>query len=193
MMRSMFYQKILINVFISVFACYSLIMAYEKQLISFPGVVSQVTSPDKKYVLINVDSESEEQASSLGGNHALYLRKVETDEQTRIYSYNRHVEVLWSPKSGRLLVNDFGGSDFSIPRIFSVHHPAKPLDLREQLKQKMRNHRSIFDNHHVYIVGTEWLSEDKLKIKIYGYGDIDPDGFVLWFEYLIGKGFNKPE
>ena len=55
----------------------------------------------------------------------------------------------------------------------------------------MRYNKSVFGNHHTYIVGTEWFSQNRVKIKIFGHGDIDPNGFTLWYEYLIGDGFKK--
>lgn len=55
----------------------------------------------------------------------------------------------------------------------------------------MGDNKSTFGNHHVYIESVKWLSENKVKIKISGYGDIDPEGFTLWYEYTFGDGFES--
>lgn len=175
------------------FVYWSAAMAQETQLIKLPGEVSAIPSPDGKYVLINVDSENEKQSLSLGGNHALYLQNLKTGKQKKIYSYDRYIEILWSPKGSKLLINDHGGSDYSFPIIFLINDNKQPIDVGKQIKENMAmaSNQSISGNHHVYIVGTKWLDENRVKIKIYGYGDVDPRGFTLWYEYSIQNGFKS--
>ena len=60
-----------------------------------------------------------------------------------------------------------------------------------ELRRQMGDNQSIFNNHHVYVTGVGWLGEDKVEIKIWGYGDIDPRGFTLRYEFTIGDGFKK--
>ena len=92
-------------------------------------------------------------------------------------------------KAYRFIINDYGGSDYSEPIIFIANNPDRAIYVRKQLQEQMGNNASIFGNHHVYIVGAEWLSDKSIKIKIYGYGDVDPNGFTLWYEYILGDGF----
>jgi hypothetical protein len=165
--------------------------AGSQKAIQFPGEISQIASPNGRYVLVNVDSESEEQTLYLGDNHALYLRDLKTGKEKKIYAYGRHVKTLWSPKGTRLMISDYGGSDYANCIIFFFETARNPINVQEQLREKMRYNKSVFGNHHTYIVGTEWFSENKVKIKIFGHGDIDPHGFTLWYEYLIGDGFKK--
>ena len=159
--------------------------------IQFPGEISQIASPNGRHILLNVDSENKEHTLSLGGNHALYLRNLKTGEKKKIYAYGRHVKTLWSPRGNRLMISDYGGSDYANCIIFFFDTARNPIDVQEQLREKMRGNKSIFGNHHAYIVGTKWFSENRVKIKIFGHGDIDPNGFTLWYEYRIGDGFKK--
>src|SRR6266487_4669503 len=92
--------------------------AGSQKAIQFPGEISQIASPNGRYVLVNVDSESEEQTLSLGDNHALYLRDLKNGSEKRIYVYGRHVKVLWSPRGNRLMISDYGGSDYANCVIF---------------------------------------------------------------------------
>ena len=165
--------------------------AGSQKVMQFPGESSQIASPNGRYVLVNVDSESEEHALALGDNHALYLRDLRTGKEKKIYTYGRKVEALWSPRGNRLMISDYGGCDYANCIIFLFDTARSPIDVQEQLREKMGYNKSIFGNHHPYIVGTEWFSEKRVKIKIFGHGNIDPHGFTLWYEYLIGDGFKK--
>jgi len=165
--------------------------AGSQKVMQFPGESSQIASPNGRYILVNVDSESEEHTLALGGNHALYLRDLRTSKEKKIYAYGRKVEALWSPRGNRLMISDYGGSDYANCLIFFFDTERTSIDVQEQLRERMRHNKSIFGNHHVYIVGTEWFSEKRVKIKIFGHGNIDPHGFTLWYEYLIGDGFKK--
>lgn len=176
---------------LSVFLLGTMLLAGEKQIVRFPGKETKFLSPNGRYVLINVDSIEEKDVSRLGDNHALYLRDLKHNKEDKIYSYGRYVDVLWSLKGGWLLINDHGGSDYTNSIIFPVSNKGRPVDVKEELRKREGDNKSIFGNHHVYIEGTEWLSENRLKIRVSGYGDVDPGGFTLWYEYVIGDGFKK--
>lgn len=159
----------------------SLVFAAQK-LTRFPGA-SDLPSPNRLYVLRNVDNENAEP------NHILFLRYIKTKQEEKLFSYGRYVEVLWSPAGNGLIINDHGGSDFSNCIVFLFNDKKKLMNVKEQLKLKMGDNKSIFRNHHVYIEGMKWISEQKLEIRITGYGDVDPDGFTEWYEYIIADGF----
>jgi len=119
------------------------------------------------------------------------LKDLKNKTNEKLFSYNRYVDVLWSPKGTGLIVNDHGGSDYANSIIFLFNGVRKSIDLKATLLKTMSENKSIFGNHHVYIEGVEWLDENRVKVKISGYGDIDPNGFTLWYEYTIGDGFKR--
>ena len=156
-----------------------------ENLVKFPGEKSEIVSPDKKYVLYNVDLEYVEP------HHFLFLVDTKNRNHEKLYEYGRYVDVLWSTDGDGLIINDFGGSDYSNTIIFLFGDTKKRIDIKDELRQRMKDNKSIFGNHHVYIEGVKWLSKNRIKIKISGYGDVDPDGFTLWYEYTIGDGFKS--
>ncbi len=164
--------------------------AAEGPSINFPGPKCGVTSPDGRYIVLNVDSQMDAETRYLGENHALYLLDLKTPTVKRIHPYGRSVSVLWSPRGSALLINDRVGSDSSTVLLVVVGRGAQKIDIGQQLKKKARE-RSIVANHHVYIEGVEWLAENAMKVKVHGYGDLDPNGFELWYEYMVGGAFKR--
>src|SRR5882762_6847684 len=73
--------------------------------IAFPGRVSELSSPDGRFVLRNVDSDQEP-------HHVLYLEDV-WKKSERLLAYGRHASALWCGHGQGLLINDYGGSDYS--------------------------------------------------------------------------------
>lgn len=168
--------------------CLPMTVVHGNVTTTFPGMTSRVLSPDGRHILINVDSKTKEQTVSLEGNHALYLQDLVTGDIQKLYSYDRRVDVLWSPSGTKLLINDYAESDFSKAIVFFAYDNKHRIDLEEEFMKQMPNNETIFGNHHVYIIGTKWLDENELLIKVYGYGDVDQDGFTLWYQYTIGDG-----
>lgn len=148
----------------------------------FPGDVSELASPDGHLVLVNVDSDQPP-------HHALYLRAKGASGQEQLLTYGRHASALWSLRGHGLIINDYGGSDYSNSLIFLFGADKKQVDVREELRRQVSSNRSLFGNHHVYIEGVGWLDDDRVKVKVSGYGDVDPKGFTLVYEYTIGGGF----
>jgi hypothetical protein len=151
-------------------------------MIRLPGI-SEIPSPDGQYSLINIDDEKIEPS------HYILLKNLKTKKEEKLYSYSRYVEILWGPDSKGLILNDHGGSDYTNCIVILLNEKKMVIDIKDQLKKYMGDNQTILGNHHVYIEGIEWLSNKKIKVRIKGYGDIDPDGFVLWYEYSIGKDF----
>jgi hypothetical protein len=167
------------------------VIVHEKRRMFFPGKESQLVSPDGEYILINVESDSEEQARSLGGKYALYIRDTSTGEQEKLYAYNEHVEALWSPKGGNVLINEYGeitnGSYSSSALIFFVDRKELVI-VKDQLRQRMGDNPHIFGNQYIRIMGTNWLSEHVLRVRIQGTGEVDPGSFRQWYEYDVLNG-----
>jgi hypothetical protein len=87
------------------------------------------------------------------------------------------------------VINDYGGSDYSTCLVFSFAEQGTRVDVLEELRVKMGSDRSIFGNHHVYVECVGWVGNDKVKVKVSGYGDVDPDGFTRIYEHPIGGSF----
>jgi dipeptidyl aminopeptidase/acylaminoacyl peptidase len=156
------------------------------QRVSFPGVKSETKSPDGRYLIRNTDDEKQEPA------HTLTLIDAKDGSTTKVYSYPRGVDVLWSPTSRAFVVNDYEGSDASHPVLFTAPWTSQPIDLREKLVGFLhsgRGAKSVLDNHHVYFSAQRWLSGDEILCQVTGYGDVDPKGFTAQYVYKLGAGF----
>jgi hypothetical protein len=156
------------------------------QKVSFPGADSEAKSPDGRYVIRNTDDEKQEPA------HTLTLIDTKNGSATKIYSYGRHLDVLWSPTSSAFVVNDYEGSDVSHPVLFATPWTRRPVDLREKLMDFLRSRgkaTSAEENHHVYFSALRWLSGNEILCQVTGYGDVDPKGFAKHYVYKLGAGF----
>ncbi len=145
---------------------------------------SRAPSPDGRYTLINVNQDREP-------HHVIWLQNLAKKNRQELYRYVRHADVLWSPDSSHVAVNDYGGSDFAVCLIFSVPNGKETLHIDGNfLIQKLATGgqgNSIRGNHHVYIHATRWLGPKTIQIQADGYGDVDPHGFKFVYEYTLGK------
>lgn len=176
----------LVRWFVGAFLCLSLLLGASAQKASFPGVTSEVKSPDGRYTVRNTDDENQTPA------HLLTLIDNRNGVAIRTYSYGRHVNVLWAPTSKAFVVNDYEGSDTSRPMLFTEPWADQPVDLREKLTDFLRPRgeaRSILGNHHVYVSAEKWRSGDEIVCQVTGYGDVDRKGFKKRYVYKLGEGF----
>jgi len=157
------------------------------QLMEFPGTQTQLKSPNGRYVVENVDSDKEP-------HHTLLLKNIETGAVRTLCTYQRHVTLLWSPDGKKLAVNDYAGSDFSKALLFSVDQDGSPKDIGAELLQSLKespDRKSLVDNHHVYFAVSGWEGNDTLRLKAWGHGDIDPNGFSRHYLYHLGGSFRR--
>ena len=179
-------QALAIRWLLSLLLCVAMLDGANAQKVTFPGAKSETKSPDGRYTIQNADDEKQEPA------HTLTLIATKDGSATKIYSYGRHVEVLWSPTSSAFVVNDYEGSDVSHPVLFTAPWTDRPVDLREKLIDFLRSRgkaSSAEENHHVYFSAQRWLSGNEILCQVSGYGDVDPKGFAKHYVYKLGDGF----
>ena len=170
---------------LSVFLFSTMLSQANTQKFTFPGSRSEAKSPDGRYTIRNADDEKKEPA------HTLTLIDTGSGSSTQIYSYRRHVDVLWSPTSRAFVVNDYEGSDVSRPVLFTAPWADQPVDLREKLTDFLRSRgeaKSVEGDHHVYFSAKRWLGGSEILCQVTGYGDVDPKGFTRHYVYKIGVG-----
>jgi len=172
--------------FLTVLLSTTIASGLSAQKTSFPGEKSETKSPDGRFIIRNTDDEKQEPS------HVLALIDTKDGSTRKVYSYERHVDVLWSSSSTAFILNDYEGSDAAHPVLFTTPWTNQPVDLREKLIGFLRSGRgvkSVLDNQHVYFSAQRWLSGDEILCQVSGYGDMDPKGFTSRYVYKIGSGF----
>lgn len=155
--------------------------------VEFPGPTAQLQSPDGRYVVENLDSDKDP-------HHTLRLKNAETGAVRILCNYQRHVTVLWSPDGKKLVVNDYAGSDFSKILVFSADQDMPPEDVGAELLRSLKDYpdrKSLADNHHVYFAVSSWEGNEAVKLKVRGYGEVDPKGFARRYQYTLGGSFQR--
>ena len=147
------------------------------KLISFPEH-SQARSPDGRYLIAGVESDSEPY-------HAVFLDDRRLKTRRKLFNYERHIELLWNPDSKYFVLNDYAGSDYSECKIISVDEKVPSIDVWNEIVRgsTSKEKRSLLENHHVYIAAREWIGSDTLKVKVWGYGEVNPSGFTRFYFY----------
>ena len=171
---------------LTTFLSLTLTIGANAQKISFPGPSSKIKSPNGEYTIRNTDDQKQEPA------HRLTLVDEKNGTIVKVYSYGRHVDVLWSPDSRAFVVNDYEGSDSCHPILFAPPWSAATIDLRGKLITylRARGEAQIAEkNDHVYFTVQRWLTDKEMICKITGYGDASPKGFTKYYVYNLGSGF----
>jgi hypothetical protein len=139
---------------------------------------SRAISPDGRYSIIGIESDS-------GPYHTVFLEDRRTNMRRKLFEYGRHIEILWNPDSRSFVLNDYAGSDYSECKIISVDEKVRPIDVWDKIVKgiTINEQRSLLENHHVYIAAREWISPDTLKVRVWGYGNVNHSGFTRFYIY----------
>src|SRR5208282_2683124 len=88
---------------------------------NFPDKKSEITSPDGRYLVQNVDHHEEYR-------HVLFLKNKTTGKTRQVYEYTRGASVVWSPDSRHFAIDDGTGSDCTETKILSVDETVPEID-----------------------------------------------------------------
>ena len=80
----------------------------------------QALSPDGHYVIVGVNRDTERY-------HSVFLEDRVRKTRRKLFSYDRHIALLWKSDSQHFAVTDFSSSDHSRCSIFSVDERLLPF------------------------------------------------------------------
>jgi len=153
--------------------------------VSFPAH-SQAVSPDGRYAIVGVDNTT-------GPFHTVFLEDRFLKTRRKLFTYDRHIVLLWKSDSKLFAVTDYVGSDTSRCSIVSVDEKVLPIQVLEVLSRQLaedtwKQLESHLRNQHASVEASVWDGPMSLKVKISGYGNADPAGFVGFYEVLVPIG-----
>jgi len=146
--------------------------------VSFPAN-SRAVSPDGRYAVMDVDRGAQPY-------HTAFLKDLQLNTRRELFDYDRHVDVLWNPGSTLFAVTDYSEGNFSNCRIFSVNEKITTISVLDQLfrtlyESERKTLRWLQSNQHFYVAASTWTSPMELKLKVWGNGTADPNGFTRYY------------
>jgi len=176
MLRTVIFRLVVIGCILSIWMC----QALAQHPIAFPER-SSATSPDGRYVLVNVDRDSEP------FEHTIFLEDRKHKTRREIYRYERGVQVLWNPDGRQFALSDFAGSDYATCNIMSVNQEIKAIPVLENLLKMVstKEKERIQRNDHLYIAGVRWIDGKRLLVKIWGHDSDTRTGFERYYRYKV--------
>ena len=154
--------------------------------VAFPGA-AEARDPTGRYTVLD--------ATSVGasGNeaHALILKNLKTGASQPLQMYGRSAMVLWAPEGNALAITDRAGRDSSTVKIFVLQRFATPVDVGAELSRSFPSMPERTGNRYVRLEAVRWLDARTLRFRLRGYGDRDPGGFDLLFDYTLGADVRR--
>lgn len=155
------------------------------KIVSFPEQ-SQAPSPDARYVIVEEENHAEPFHTAILEDRVLKIRR-------KLFDYDRSIDLLWNPDSKSFAVTDYEGSDYSRCSIIFTDKTIPTIPVWDKLTKALteRDRRSLLENHHVYIAAVQWISVTALKVKVWGYGELNPSGFTRLYSYDRDGGVKR--
>lgn len=160
--------------------------AVKRWTTSFPGPPDRARSSDGRYELTN--AVHREEVADEEDRYSVLVVDRQTGKKELLYKYDRSIDIIWSPFSRMIALNDYYGSNVSQSLVFNLAAPERKVDVGEQLAKSNRPRReklSVETADHVYPHVVRWIARDQLIFKIFGYNGIDRDGFTLAYLYDV--------
>jgi hypothetical protein len=145
--------------------------------VSFPEH-SEAASPNERYVVVGEQNHAEP-------FHTAVLEDRVLKTRSKLFDYERHIDLLWNPDSKSFAVTDYEESDYSRCSIVFTDRTLPTIRVWDKLVKALTvsERKSLLENHHVYIAAVEWIGASALKVKVWGYGDVNPSGFTRFYSY----------
>jgi len=145
-------------------------------IISLPQQ-SQAASPNGRYVIVG-ENHAEPFHTAILEDRVLKTRR-------KLFDYDRHIDILWNPDNRSFALTDYEESDYSRCSIIFIDQTLPTIRVWDKLVKAVsqRERKSLLENQHVYIAAMQWIEAGALKVKVWGYGKVDPSGFTRFYSY----------
>ena len=147
----------------------------------------EFASPDGHYVLRSVEDQGS--AGEFRGTfRALWLTETLTGRSRKLCDYVGEAAVAWS-KNNILLITVYVSKKTSRAMIVSAadHEEGMIIDVPALIQMVPPELRApLRENDHVFVEAS-LLEENRLHLRVWGYGRHDPNGFHWACQYEIGS------
>ncbi len=148
-------------------------------------------SPDGRFVLKDVDDPEDPKTP-----HSIFLTDMQTGKRMLLFSFARKADLLWSPGSNAVAVNDWATNDETQCIVFVLEAQPMRIDLREEFlkshrpdrEKKLATDRRRFDHNYAHAI--RWLDAHTLLFGIDGHSSDRKRKFALEYEYKLGDSFH---
>jgi hypothetical protein len=148
--------------------------------ILFPGPVEKFPSPDGRHMVLWEKPRPGDEEYT----HRLRLGARGSPASRVVMEFFRHAMVEWSPSSRYFVVTCWCGSNFAAVTLFDIEDPGHPLDVGGELQRRV-GHLVVLDNHHSYVEAMRWSEPSKLELRLWGYGEQNPEGFERRYAFPL--------
>jgi hypothetical protein len=149
--------------------------------VSFPGA-AEAKDPTGRFAIVG---------EAPGGVHALSLKNLKTGAALPLQPYGSSAIVLWAPDGNALAITDRASRDSAMVKIFFSERPGAPVEIGAELDRSFPSMPERTGNRHLYLEAVRWLDAKTLRFRLRGYGDRDPGGFDLLFDYPLGGSVRR--
>lgn len=156
------------------------------QFVVFPKA-GELTSPDGRYVVRNSDRQGAA-SDFVGTFHTLWLIEASTGRSRKLCDYVGVAAVAWS-NSEFLVVTQYAKKN-SRALVFSVTGTEEPVMLNAPTLFRLvpsERRVQLRENDHVFVEAAR-VEQDTLDLRVWGYGQHDPDGFRWRCAYALHEG-----
>jgi len=160
------------------------VAAFATPFVVFPAA-GQLISPNGRLVVRNVEREGAA-SDFVGAFHSLWLTELATGRSRKLCDYLGMAAVAWSSK-GSLVVTEYVGNGTSRARVFSAADLDDPVMLDKVTLTRLvpvELRPALRGNAHVYVEASG-MEDDRLHLKVWGYGQHDANGFRWRCEYAL--------
>ena len=169
-------RKLFVLASLIVFLSYSIRAAeHSGAEICFPGTNDYISPIRGIRVVWNEPVESTT-------SHILSFFLRDDPKALFVVEFVRHICLLWSPTEQYVAMTDASWSDMSTVWVYTLDTLDSGINLREKLPASLQI--QVEQNHHAYLVAESW-QETQLRVRVWGYGDLNPQGFEA--SMLCGK------
>jgi len=161
--------------------------SYAGRFVVFPKA-GESSSPDGRYVVRNSDREGAT-SDFVGVFHSLWLVELANGRSRKLCDYLGVAAVAWSDDDF-LVVNEYAGKRTSRAMLFSATDPeyAVTIDKTTVARISPPELRAALEgNDHAFVEASR-LTAKVLFLRVWGYGQRNPNGFRWVCEYGMEEG-----
>lgn len=149
--------------------------------VAFPGA-SAAPDPTGRYAV--------ELAAGEGGRRELRLKVLASGAARPLLALPHSATAWWSPDGNALALAVRRDADHGTVLLFFPDRPGE-TDLAAELSRALGPLPELTENRRVFLEVVRWRDAKRLRLRLRGFGNRDPDGFDELFDYDLAGRFRR--
>jgi hypothetical protein len=122
------------------------------------------------------------QEAAATSGHVLFASRTRAGREVKVLTFDRHIDVVWSPEGHHLAITDYAASSDSLVYVVDLE-TGNVVNVEDEMRRTLKSSPPVYANGHRYFRAIDWAPPLRLRFEVRAYDALPDRDVRVFFTY----------